>query len=477
MRDGLGGAWESQDCVRLIGSMRIRDTIWRVFLVASLCGLVSAAGFAAQAEAQSAASVPQARGSQTSSASSSDLDALIKNFDYTELGGAVATMPESAERDYFAGVLANRSGNLVESIELLTKVLPDLKVSRPDRASVALEALADDYTKSFRYAEAIPAFEDLLQKFATGMDPIERKSAQDDYQVALLLKDAPAQTISFDGAIDLATDRSPQIGTIETNLRVNGVEQAWIMDTGANISTVSASFAAKLGLKLSNGAAQTTGITGAENKLQIAILPEMKLGGATIRNVVLMVLDDDSLNVPVGNKEKYQINAILGYPVLAALGRFTFTKDGHFLAGPDSPSGQGGARLYMDELTPLLECEVENRKALFSFDTGADDSVLSDRFQHDFPDAFKGVRKKKYGLAGAGGAMQMKAYYLPEVQLEVGTAQAVLHKVPVLPAMGTDMDLRYGNLGRDLVDPYQSFTIDFENMRFLLGDKLATNSK
>jgi hypothetical protein len=73
--------------------------------------------------------------------------------------------------------------------------------------------------------------------------------------------------------------------------------------------------------------------------------------------------------------------------------------------------------------------------------------------------------------------MQMKAYYLPEVQLEVGQAQAVLRKVPVLPPMGTDMDLRYGNLGRDLVDPYQSFTIDFESMRFLLGGKSETDAK
>jgi predicted aspartyl protease len=457
--------------------MRIRGAISRALLVVLLRGLVAAPSFAAQAGVPSAAPGAQAPSSRTSTSSSSDLDALIKNFDYTELEDAVATMPESAERDYFAGVLANRSGNLAESIELLTKVLPGLKASRPDRASVALEALADDYTKSFRYAEAIPAFEDLLHNFATQMDPIKKKSAQDDYQVALLLRDAPAQTISFDGAIDLPIDRSAEIGTIETNLSVNGVEQAWILDTGANISTVSASFAAKLGVKLSSGAAQTTGITGAENKLQIAILPEMKLGGATIRNVVLMVLDDDNLNVPVGNKQRYQINAILGYPVLAALGRFTFTKDGHFLAGPNSPAGQGGARLYMDELTPLLECEVENRKALFSFDTGADDSALSDRFHRDFPDAFKGVRKKKYGLAGAGGTMQMKVYYLPEVQLGVGQTQPVLRKVPVLPAMGTDMDLRYGNLGRDLVDPYQSFTIDFEHMRFLLGDKIATDAK
>jgi hypothetical protein len=39
------------------------------------------------------------------------------------------------------------------------------------------------------------------------------------------------------------------------------------------------------------------------------------------------------------------------------------------------------------------------------------------------------------------------------------------------------MDLRYGNLGRDLVDPYRSFTLDFESMRFVLGDKITIDTK
>ena len=46
-----------------------------------------------------------------------------------------------------------------------------------------------------------------------------------------------------------------------------------------------------------------------------------------------------------------------------------------------------------------------------------------------------------------------------------------LHGVPVLPRLGTDGDNFFGNLGRDLTDPYSSFTIDFANMRFALGPK------
>jgi predicted aspartyl protease len=454
--------------------MRLSIAILAVALLASLSSPASAQQVSPPGPAPNVNASPSVTPPQPSA--SADLDAYIKNFDYAQLANAVDAMPRSLERDYFAGVLANRTGHVAESIELLTKLLPQLESSEPDRAAVALHSLADDYVKTYRYNDAIPAYEDLLHKFASHVDKVERKSAEDDYRSVLLLRNAPPQTISFDGSIDLATHRNPVLDTIEVDLTINGVEQSWILDTGANFSTVSASFASRLGVRLSHDVAQTQGITGAENKLHVALVPEMKVGGATIHNVALLVLDDDNLNVPAGTTH-YQINAVLGYPVLQALKRITFTKDGHFLAGPDSASGQDGARLYMDELTPLLECQVENRKVLFSFDTGANVSVFSDRYHRGFPNEFKGLKKKLYVMAGAGGMKKMSAYYLPEVQLGVGQAHPVLHKVPVVPVIGTDMDRIYGNLGRDLVDPYQSFTIDFESMRFLLGDKLTTQMK
>jgi hypothetical protein len=454
--------------------MRLRGAISAVLVVASLSAWAS--GRRATRQAPPPGGGVTSSGGTVQPASSADLDLYVKNYDYAQLEQDVDAMPQSPDRDYFRGVLANRTNRLADSIELLTAVLPQLESSAPERAAVALDALADDYVKSFRYDDAIPMYEKLLSNFSSHSGAVEKQSTEDDYHAVLLLKGAPPQTISFAGAIDLATHRNPVLGTIDADLTVNGVEQSWILDTGANFSTVSASFAAKLGVQLSRDSAQTEGITGAENKLQVAILPEMKLGGATIRNVVLLVLDDANLNVPTG-KTHYQINAVLGYPVMQALQRITFTKDGHFLAGPDSPFGRDGARLYMDELTPLLECDVENRKLLFSFDTGADESALSDRYRHEFPYAFKGLHKKPYGMGGAGGVKIMRAYYLPEVRLGVGQAHPALYKVPVVPPIGSDIDRRYGNLGRDLVDPYTSFTIDFGNMSFLLGDALPPQPK
>jgi predicted aspartyl protease len=302
--------------------------------------LISPWGLSQQLSAQNASG-----SAQLGQAVASDADGYIKNADYPKLARTVIAMPESPSRDYFAGVLANREGRIAESISLLTKVRAQLEASQPNHAVVALSSLADDYMKSFRYRDAIQAYEDLLHKVASQMDKQERQSADDDYRVAVLLKNAPPQTISFDGSVDVITHRNPVLDTIETTLKVNGVTQSWILDTGANLSTVSASFAHKLGVQLSKGSARTQGITGAENKLHVAIVPELKLGNATVHNVVLLVLPDKNLNVPTGEKTHSQIDAILGYPVMQALGRVTFTSDGHFLGGPDSPSSENGARL------------------------------------------------------------------------------------------------------------------------------------
>jgi hypothetical protein len=402
-----------------------------------------------------------------------ELDSYIKDFQFVELAQAVALMNPSAERDYFEGVLANREGHLAESIALLGKVTPQIRPSNPMRVAVALHSLADDYVKSFRYRDAIRTYQDLLDNFGGQLDQIERQSTSDDYGMLLLLKDIPPQTISFEGPVDLATHRNSALDTIDADLTVGGVTAAWILDTGANFSAVSESFARRLGLPLVKGTAQTQGITGAENKMNVAVLPELKLGGATVRNVVLSVLEDSSLDVPSGKDSRYQIQAVLGYPVLRALERITFTKDGHFLASPGSPAIGGGAQLYMNLLTPLLQCKVEGRDVVFSFDTGANNSFFSIRYSREFASQLRGLEEKPYGMGGAGGIRKMLVYYLPRASLGIGSTTATLTHVPVLPELGTDSDKLFGNLGRDLTDPYTSFTIDFVSMRFELGEKTS----
>jgi hypothetical protein len=400
-------------------------------------------------------------------------DQELKEFRLDDLEARLSTMEPVLEREYFAGVLANRAGRVPESIRLLKSVLPSIRTSRPDRAAVALQALADDYIKSFQYGDAAQVYDDLLAHFSSQLGPDELKGAKDDAGLARILRDAPTQTVTWDGAVRLKTERNP-LNSMNVDLTVNGVQGPWLLDTGANLSVVSKSFAERLGLKFLPGVAQAQGgLTGIENPLRVALLPTLQMGGASLHNVVVMVLDDANLNINLG-KQAYQINGIIGYPVFQILGTITFLHDSEFEAGDEARPAGTGARMYMNHLTPIVECKVEGRDLPFSFDTGADSTDLLVRYYHRFHSGSKAWEKNKIKIPGAGGVVKRKIYFQPQVKLGIGDKTVTLERVPIhTSGTGTDIADLYGNLGQDVVANFESFTLDFSTMTFSLGKVLA----
>jgi predicted aspartyl protease len=402
-------------------------------------------------------------------------DADLRAFRLGELETRLSSMQPGPERNYFAGILDNRTGHVEDSIRLLTDALPSLR-SRPARAAVALEALADDYNKTFRYAEADRAYDDLLAHFATQLTADELKGTRDDAGVAHLLRRAPPQTIAWHGPTNLKTERDA-IGSLVTELTVNGVPEKWLLDTGANMSVVSKSFAARLGLKPLPGFGQTmSGLTGIENPLQVALIPELPMGGATLRNVAVLVLDDDNLNIKLPDRS-YQISGVLGYPVFQSLGVVTFLHDGGIEAGSGARSGGAETRMYMRLLMPVIECKVDGRELPFTFDTGASGTNLSIRYYREFQSRAKEWTTAENATAGGGGMVRRKVYLQPVLELGIGAQTATIRNATIFPTkIGTDKDDLYGNLGQDVVAGFSSYTLDFTNMTFSVGDRLQPPS-
>ena len=114
-----------------------------------------------------------------------------------------------------------------------------------------------------------------------------------------------------------------------------------MFDTGANISTISLITARRLGLMLSQGRANTeSGATGNKVPLHTAIIPELRFGSSVVRNAVALVLvmENKELDVDLGKSSHYTIQGILGYPVLSALGSFTFFEGRVDVAPPSASS-------------------------------------------------------------------------------------------------------------------------------------------
>ncbi len=443
--------------------MRLSARLLRVQAVLLLCLLMSLCGYPCAIARAAVANVQRV---------SDNPDAELKDFDLVRLQEQLRTMPPGAERNYFAGVLANREGRPADSIRLLEKALPKIRATDSARAIIALQSLADDFTKTFRYREADSVYEDLLSHFATQMDPQELLATQHSAGEVHILRDAPPQTIDLRGPVRLKIKRNP-IGFWVARLKVNSVSGPWLLDTGANMSLVSRSFARRLGLKPLPGEAEGRGGTGIETPEQIALLPSLSIGGATLHNVVVLILDDADLNLRLGRLH-YQIEADLGYPVLRALGAITFYQDGRFEAGAATRANTTDTRMFMHVMMPVIECGVEGEELPFSFDTGAFGAQLSMRYYQRFRGESRSWKKATNTDWGVGGVVKRKIYIQPNLELTVGAAKTTLAHVPIFPEHlnASASDDTYGTLGPSFAKGFASFTIDFNTMTFSLGPAL-----
>lgn len=404
-------------------------------------------------------------------ASSQRLDRLIEEKNYPEFERELKASRLSAnDRPYFEGILADRLNQSLSAIALLETVLPDLAKSNRKRAAVALDALAEDDFMLGRYSEATTRYAELLRHFGEFLDPAERRTVQDNHDSIALLGNAAPQSVSGDRSFQVSTRQDP-LGLLNIPLTIGADTEWWIFDTGANISTITRSTAKRLSLTVSKGRAQTQGgATGAEVSLSTAIIPEITFGRAVIRNVAVLVMDDKDLSIDLGFRKSYQINGILGYPVLAAMQSFTISGSRMQIGSPSAPSART-ARLYVDELTPLIAGSVGGMSLIFQFDTGSAGADLTARFLKEFPQWFASMKREQGRFGGAGGTRTTATYHLPELKLNFGSATATLKNVPLYAGnRGELLDKLYGNLGQGLLKQFRSYTIDFTRMQIVLGN-------
>jgi hypothetical protein len=193
--------------------------------------------------------------------------------------------------------------------------------------------------------------------------------------------------------------------------------------------------------------------------------------------VVVLILPDANLTIPISKHRTYVIPAILGYPVFQSLGTIRFTHDHHFLAGPDLRTTGDFSRIYMDKLTPLLDCGTHGRQRVFAFDSGASSTQLFVAYYKEFSADFVKEKKGKSRSYGAGGVATSKVYILDNLQLQIADRTAALHHVPVHPEpLGVIADRTYGNLGRGIPAQFESMTLDFTHARAYLGTPLSPDA-
>jgi hypothetical protein len=402
------------------------------------------------------------------------LASLVRGKQYIEfarqLDGAQG-LPLS-DRNLWEGILANRRNQVSESIRLLEPLAHTLIGGPADRAELALCSLADDYAKSFRYGDAADTYA-VLSRLPGYKEDDSGCEAGLEAERWGLLRQSPPQSTAIAGPFTLAENRTAA-GLLEVLVRAPNFSDHWILDTGANLSAVTRTVAQQLGLTLSAATSTAQGSGGIFVRVHTAVVPEIQMGRATIRNVPVLVFEDADLSFP---KLSYQIHGSLGFPVLQSLGRISFHSDGRF-AVHETRARQTAppANLYLDGFTVLIETEVGGKQHLLTLDTGATGTFLSSQYYQEHKHEFDAEEPRELELIGAGGSTIIRSYVLPDVTFNIGGRGVQLHDVYVLTEpTGVPTEFS-GNLGQSSIGLLSSYTLDFRNMT-LSVDAGSTTSR
>jgi predicted aspartyl protease len=394
------------------------------------------------------------------------LDALVQQKQYIALEHAVVTASDklpSLSRAYFQGVMANRVNHVEKSIRLLEPLIANLLETSPVRAEFALCTLADDYAKSFRYRNA-------ARLYAEANRVAEQQGKQSECGAAKeasrwsLLRDAPSETVANTGPFTVKGERDT-LGLFQVPVAAGNYSGSWMVDSGANLSVVSRSVANELGLATSTGSETAQGIAGLFVSVHTAVIPEIRLGPAVLRNVAVLVVEDSELSF---SELGYRIEGCLGIPVLAALGKVTFYHDGRIYFDPGKIPAKEKAfhNFFFDRFTPLIVADFGHREQLFTIDTGAMGTMLSANFYKADGESFDSRESVDLELSGAGGMLAVPAYQVPSLVVRFGGSCGRIKDVSVLLETVHRPDEFYGDIGETALSSFSSFTLDFHAMHF-----------
>lgn len=400
----------------------------------------------------------------------SHLQALLDHKEYFKFDKALqSAAPDlsAGQRSYFNAFrdnVFNRNEACVATVDsLLGTNTP--AVSDSVRANLLI-LQGDSYFKLGQYAKAAMNDSLVIARYPKTVGQAMLDDVMNEMLIRKALKTTPAQQtiISANTTVHWTRD---SIGLIEIPITSGGRNVAAIFDTRANISSITSTYADKLHLHpLDVSYQEGAGITNARFQVGLAVADSLRIGNILIKNAIFQVMPDSLLYIaPV----KFQLDIILGFPVIAQLGEFQWYSDGN-LTIPRTPGSNTLHNLALDGLDPVLNLVAAGDTLPFHFDTGASSSVLySAYFAKHRAAILKTAVKRTQTFGGAGGSRKKESYVLPTLRFTLGNKTVSVDSVSVFREKITTGEKLYGNIGQDFMKKFTAFTVNFKDM-FVIGN-------
>ena len=161
-------------------------------------------------------------------------------------------------------------------------------------------------------------------------------------------------------------------------------------------------------------------------QVRATVIPRFTIGGRiTFRNMTAFVFEDADYNFP---KSHFQVEGVLGYPALSALGSLTITADDTIEVRPfksqdksvkeDPPSA--GARFFLDGNRMIVALGKTGEERMYVVDASSQQTFLTSRYYDEHSADFAGLKMQLFTLPGHESSPPQPAFVAETIPLAVG---------------------------------------------------------
>jgi hypothetical protein len=416
------------------------------------------------------------------------LENLLADHQFLRLQSMLGQMPPE-QAQFYSGILANRENNLKKSIQLLEPLVEKVSASGDKTHEMLLrKALAEDYLREGDWAKADQAYQALETRLKDNLTPDEQNEIEMPVEMLPLARANPPMTVEACDPFELQVSKDP-LGLTDLPVYVDARPHSWMLDPTAPFNLIARSLAHEAGLRVSAESATVHTLTGRPIVVHMTVIPRFTVGGRlTLRNMTAFVYDDADYYFP---RTGYQVQGVLGYAALSALGSLTITADDtievqpahQLLPDAKEPDANKGAPFFLDgdEVIVALGSAGGNGsngpaargaelgdERMFVVDAGGQQTYLTSRYYDEHTGDFAGKQMSLYTLPGPHPPAPVPAYVADTVALPVGATTVHVHYIEVFtqPLGTAALDDVYGVLGVDALDQLKAYTFDYRTMRF-----------
>jgi hypothetical protein len=283
----------------------------------------------------------------------------------------------------------------------------------------------------------------------------------------------PPMTVESYDPFRLQVARNP-LGLTDLPVYVDARPHSFMLDPTAPFNLIARSLAKEAGLNVSAESATIHTLTGRPMQVHVTVIPRFTIGGRiTFRIMTAFVFEDADYFFA---KSHFQVEGVLGYPALSALGSLTITADDTIEVRPfkmndkrekdDQPLP--GARFFLDGDQMIVALGKVGEDRMYAVDASSQQTYLTSRYYEEHAADFAGQKMQLFALPGHESSPPQPAFVAETIPLEVGPTAVSVHYIQVLtqPLGSAALDDVYGVLGLDVLDQLRAYTFDYRAMRF-----------